>query len=76
VLLKKYSGRYCGEASWLALLLLGYRFLSNMLPRRALPSSSRARNPIAGLFFRSTPELTKLKNKKPFRISRNGVYLA
>jgi hypothetical protein len=48
---KKYSGWSYGGAGWLASLLLSHVFLSNMLLRRALPSSRRARNPIAGLFF-------------------------
>jgi len=36
---EKYTGSSCGGAGWLALLLLGHRFPSNMLPRRASPSS-------------------------------------
>jgi hypothetical protein len=36
---EKYSGWSSGEVGRLALLLLGHRFLSNMLPRRASPSS-------------------------------------
>jgi hypothetical protein len=36
---EKYSWRSCGGAGRLASLLLGPRFLANMLPRRASPSS-------------------------------------
>jgi hypothetical protein len=36
---EKYPGRSCGGAGRLASLLLGYRFLANMRPRRASPSA-------------------------------------
>jgi hypothetical protein len=50
---EKYSGRSCGGAGRLALLLLGHRFLSNMLPRRASPSSPPRSQPHRRTIFQT-----------------------